>query len=59
MDRLKDKVALITGSDSGIGRAIAIAYAAEGAKVVVSCHSDDAGGMRSVAKIGDIVGGVI
>lgn len=34
MDRLKDKVAFITGSSSGIGRAIALSYAKEGAKVV-------------------------
>lgn len=32
--RLQNKVAIITGSSSGIGRAIAIAYAQEGAKVV-------------------------
>lgn len=33
--RLKDKVAIITGGDSGIGRAVALAYAKEGAKVVI------------------------
>ena len=35
MDRLKDKVAVVTGSTSGIGIGIANVFAAEGAKVVV------------------------
>src|SRR4051794_12190975 len=39
--RLTDKVALITGADSGIGRAVAIAYAREGADVVISYLSED------------------
>ena len=38
--RLTDKVAVITGGDSGIGRAVAIAYAREGADVVISYLSE-------------------
>jgi len=38
--RLDGKVALITGADSGIGRAVALAYAREGADVVVGYLSE-------------------
>lgn len=34
--RLQDKIAVITGADSGIGRAVALAYAREGADVVAA-----------------------
>jgi len=34
--KLQDKVAVITGGDSGIGRAVALAYAREGASIVIS-----------------------
>jgi NAD(P)-dependent dehydrogenase (short-subunit alcohol dehydrogenase family) len=65
LGRLKDKVAVITGGDSGIGRAVAIAYAREGADVVVSYlnEHDDAketvrwveqAGRKAIAIPGDI-----
>jgi NAD(P)-dependent dehydrogenase (short-subunit alcohol dehydrogenase family) len=41
LGRLTDRVALITGGDSGIGRAVAIAFAREGADVVVSYLPDE------------------
>ncbi len=42
--RLQGRAAIITGADSGIGRAVAIAFAREGADVLISCldEHDDA-----------------
>ena len=63
--RLRGKGAIITGGDSGIGRAVAIAFAREGADVVIAylCEDEDAeqtaewiekAGQRAVTVPGDI-----
>ncbi len=39
--KLKDKVAIITGGDSGLGKAAAIAFVKEGAKVVIPYYNED------------------
>ena len=39
-DKLKDKVAIITGGDSGLGRAAAIRFIKEGAKVVIPYYDE-------------------
>jgi len=51
MNKLENKVALVTGSDSGIGKAIAIEYARQGAKVIVCYHSDRDGGKETLAEV--------
>lgn len=48
--RLADKVALITGAASGIGRESALLFAREGAQVVV-CDVDEGGGEETVTMI--------
>ena len=49
--RLKDKIALVTGSSRGVGRAVALAYAKEGAKVLVNYTSNEKAAQEVVAAI--------
>lgn len=50
MKSLQNKIAIVTGGGSGIGRAICLLYASEGAKIVVS-DVDEKAGEESVAQI--------
>jgi NAD(P)-dependent dehydrogenase (short-subunit alcohol dehydrogenase family) len=52
MDRLDDKVAIVTGGARGIGRAIAQRYIAEGARVLIA-DVDDRAGEATAAEFGD------
>jgi NAD(P)-dependent dehydrogenase (short-subunit alcohol dehydrogenase family) len=51
---LKDKVTLITGASQGLGRALALAFAREGARVVVNARSEES--VRPVAEEVEDVG---
>jgi NAD(P)-dependent dehydrogenase (short-subunit alcohol dehydrogenase family) len=55
---LQGKVCLVTGASSGIGRAIALTYAREGAKVVVS-DLDPVGGEETMALLGGYRGSAV
>jgi 3-oxoacyl-[acyl-carrier protein] reductase len=49
--RLKDKVALVTGSSRGVGRAVALGFATEGAKVVINYTSSEGAAREAVDAI--------
>jgi NAD(P)-dependent dehydrogenase (short-subunit alcohol dehydrogenase family) len=51
-DELRDKVAIVTGGANGIGRAMATAFVAEGAQVVIA-DVDDAAGESVASSLGE------
>jgi 3-oxoacyl-[acyl-carrier protein] reductase len=54
MGTLDGKIALVTGSSRGIGRGIALAFAGEGADVVVNFRRDETAAMETVGAIEDL-----
>jgi glucose 1-dehydrogenase len=54
--KLKDRVALVTGSSKGIGAAIAVEAAREGAKVIINYCTDEAGALRVLQEIESLGG---
>jgi NAD(P)-dependent dehydrogenase (short-subunit alcohol dehydrogenase family) len=54
--RLAGKVAIITGGDSGIGRAVAIAFVKEGAEVCIAYHKDHRDAKETAKRIEELGG---
>ncbi len=52
--KIAGKIVVVTGAASGIGRALAKRFAAEGAKLVVSADRDEAGAKASAAETGGV-----
>jgi len=50
--RMKDKVVIVTGGAAGIGRATALRFSQEGAKVVI-CDVNEEGGQAALKELGD------
>ncbi|WES98864.1 SDR family oxidoreductase [Chryseobacterium arthrosphaerae] len=51
MGKLKDKSVLITGADSGIGKAVALLFASEGADIAIIYHSSDQDAEKAKSEI--------
>lgn len=58
-NKLQGRVAIITGGDSGIGRAVAIAFAKEGADIVLSFLPEEEADAEDTAKVIEKAGGRI
>jgi len=54
--RLAGKVAIVTGGDSGIGRAVAIAFVKEGAEVCIAYHKDHRDAKETASRIEELGG---
>lgn len=52
--KLRDKIAIITGGDSGIGRAVAYAFAKEGADIVVVYYNEHGDAQETLARINQL-----
>lgn len=57
--KLKDRVVLVTGSSSGIGKAAAVAFGAEGARVGVTYHVNRQGAEETAKKVQDAGGAAL
>jgi NAD(P)-dependent dehydrogenase (short-subunit alcohol dehydrogenase family) len=58
-DKLEGRAAIITGGDSGIGRAVAIAFAKEGAQVLISFLPEEQADADDTAAIIERAGGTV